>query len=106
MSKQTAVISASRLQINQCVLWGFENAFKGDQHKFGCVKLKDERVTEDSLCYPSLRLPLELLPVDPARVRLPLESPESFRVRVPTCSFELALLTVLQRAKMDRDTKK
>lgn len=46
-------------------------------------------------CYLSLLLPLELLPVDPARVRLPLESPESFRVRVPTCSFELALLTVL-----------
>lgn len=45
--------------------------------------------------YLSLRLPLELLPVDPARVRLPLDSPESFRVRLPTCSLELALLTVL-----------
>lgn len=47
--------------------------------------------------YLSLRLPLQLLPVEPARVRLPLESPESFRVRVPTCSLELALLTVLGR---------
>lgn len=45
--------------------------------------------------YLSLLLPLELLPVDPARVRLPLDSPESFRVRLPTCSFELALLTLL-----------
>lgn len=45
--------------------------------------------------YLSLFLPLELLPVDPVRVRLPLDSPESLRVRVPTCSFELALLTVL-----------
>ena len=34
--------------------------------------------------------------MDPARVRLPL-SPESFRVSVPTCSFELARLTVLWR---------
>lgn len=45
--------------------------------------------------YLSLLFPLELLPVDPARVRLPLDSPESFRVRLPTCSLELALLTVL-----------
>ncbi len=50
---------------------------------------------ERTRCYLSLLLLLELLPVDPARVRLPLESLESFRVRVPTCSFELALLTVL-----------
>lgn len=51
------------------------------------------------LFYLSLRLPLELLPVDPARVRLPLDSPESFRVRLPTCSLELALLTVLAETR-------
>ena len=45
--------------------------------------------------YLSLLLPLELLPVDPARVRLPLVSPESLLVSVPMCSLELALLTVL-----------
>lgn len=48
-------------------------------------------------CYLSLLFPLELLPVDPARVLFPLESPESFLDSVPTCSFELALLTVLLR---------
>lgn len=59
-----------------------------------------------SRCYLSLRFPLELLPVDPARVRLLLESPESFRVRVPTCSLELALLTVLRwEGEVDREKR-
>lgn len=102
-SKQTAVIQPPAKPS--------EHAWRGDQCVFKRMNLQRNTNSFLPTCeqkaghkreepdfntfYLSLLFPLELLPVDPARVRLPLESPESFRVRLPTCSFELALLIEL-----------